>query len=79
MTLRKSEKVDIKNENSEESESRVLEEAEVCIIRMTEEIRKWNTDESIKNEFFSSDASFFSITLFLKSRDSEEMRRSQLL
>ena len=52
MTLRKSEKAEIKNKNFRESESRVSEEAEVCIIRMTEKIREWNINKSIKNRFF---------------------------
>ena len=86
MTLREFRKAEIKNKDSEESESRVLEKAEVCIIKMTERIEKQDADKLIKNRFFiektrtadkekliifSKNTSFFSILFFLKSRDSE--------
>src|SRR5438046_6192983 len=94
MTLRRLRRVKIKNKDSEKPESRVLEKAEVCIIRMTEEIREQNINKSIKNEFFirrartaskkkliifSENASLFSTFFFSKSRNSERMKKITII
>ena len=75
-------------------ENRASEETENCIIKMTKRIRKQNTNKSVKNEFFikrteaadkekliifSKNTSFFSILFFLKSRNSEEMKRITII
>ena len=40
MTLKKFKEAEIKDKNSEESESRALEETEVCITEMTKKTEK---------------------------------------
>ena len=90
----KSEKAEIKNKNSEESESRASEEAEVCIIRVTKETEEQDVNKLVKNEFFirrartadkkefiisSKNTSFLSILFFLKSRDSEKVKRITII
>ena len=68
-----------KKADSEKSENRILEKTENYIIKMTERTEKQNIDESVKNEFFSDDTSFFLITLFSESRNSERMRRIAII
>ena len=84
---KKTEKADFRK-----SENRASEKKENCIIRITEKTEKQNADESIKNDFFtektktmskkkliisSENASFFSTLFFLKSKNSERVKKSQ--
>ena len=79
MISKRSEKAEIKDEDSEESESRVSEETEVCIIEMTEKIRKQNVNKLIKNKFSDDDINFFSTAFFSESRNSEKMREITII
>ena len=92
--LRESEKAEIKDKDSEESENRVSEKAEVYIIKVTEKIRKQDADKSVKNKFFIrkirtankkkfiislKDASSLFTLFFSKSRDSEKMKKITII
>ena len=85
----KTEKTDFKK-----SENRVFKETENYITEMTEKIEKWNTDKSVKNEFFikktettdkeeliifSENASLLSTFFFSESRDSEKMKKTAII
>src|SRR5437762_2558118 len=93
-TLREFRRAEIKDKNFRKSESRAFRKAEICIIKMIEKTERQNTDESVKNRFFtekaktmnkkkliifSENTSFFSTFLFSNSRDSEKMKRAAII